>query len=146
MKINISGNKDMIVQPNLGDAGFDLKTPEEVAFSSFYQGDELYNPGMTAIIDTGVHVEIPDGYYGKIEGRSSLGAKGFTIMGGVIDSSYRGPIKVAIMCLGNSDHTFEAGDKIAQLIIQPCITPELNWVESLEETSRGDGGFGSTGR
>ena len=98
-----------------------------------------------ATFDTGVHVQIPEGFYGEIRSRSSLMIKGITT-DGTIDSHYTGPLKVCLFNHGITPYVVEAGDKIAQLVIVPCMLPELTVVDSLEETDRGDAGFGSTGR
>ena len=99
-----------------------------------------------AIVDTGVHVEIPEGYVGFIKSKSGLNVKHGLTAEGVIDAHYTGSIRVKIYNHKGSGYLFEAGDKIAQLVILPCLLPELELVDSLEETDRGDNGFGSTGR
>lgn len=117
------------------DAGLDLRTPRRVECRT------------ECVIDTGVHIEIPKGFYGKIESKSGLNVNHSIVScGGVIDEGYTGSIRVKLYNLGMEDYVFEAGDKIAQLIILPCLRPELEQVEELEETERGDRGFGSTGR
>ena len=119
------------------DAGLDLRTPISV----------YIEPGMSATIDTGVHIELPHGTYGKIESKSGLNVKyGIVSCGGVIDEGYTGSIRVKLYNLGGSIHHFSAGDKIAQLIVQECRYEPVEIVPELEETERGDNGFGSTGR
>jgi len=119
------------------DAGLDLRTTEDV----------MLWPGMSHCFDTGVHMAIPKGYFGKIESKSGLNVKhGVVSCGGTIDSGYTGSIVVKLYNLGEKGYLFRAGDKIAQIVIQPCIAPELELVSVLDETERGDGGFGSTGR
>ena len=104
-------------------------------------------PGSSATIDTGVHIELPRGYYGKVESRSGLNVNHDIVScGGVIDEGYTGSIVVKLYNLGNEAHIFDPGDKVAQLVIQPYIAPEIEYVETLTETDRGDAGFGSTGR
>ena len=103
-------------------------------------------PGSSATIDTGVHIELPEGYYGKIESKSGLNVKsGVVSCGGIIDEGYTGSIVVKLYNLGEKAHTFRAGDKVAQLVIQPYVAPELEVVDSLSSTERGDNGFGSSG-
>lgn len=130
------------------DAGWDLYALEDVDLVS----------GKVEKINTGIALEIPEGYYGQIFDRSSMGAKGIHVHGGVIDSSYRGPVMV---CLNNTvpssikvddkmwQHVFypvKAGDKIAQLVILPVPQVEVEEVEELGSSDRGEKGFGSSGR
>lgn len=132
------------------DAGFDLFTPKRVTIpaSTGLPGAFITKVNVgSATINTGFHIEIPRGYVGLIKSKSGLMVKhGITVAGGVIDCGYTGSLRVKLFNHTDRDYTFEAGDKIAQLVLVPIITPELERVESLEETERGDGGFGSTGR
>ena len=120
------------------DAGLDLKTPKRT----------VIHPGSSAIIDTGVHIDIPAGYYGKLESKSGLLFKHSIVCpGGVIDAGYTGSIGVMLENHGGNVYIFERGDKIAQLIIQPCETQTLHLVDDLKsDNGRGDNGFGSSGR
>lgn len=119
------------------DAGLDLRAKERI---------KLW-PGMSACIDTGVHMELPHGYYGKIESKSGLNVNNDIVScGGVIDEGYTGSIIVKLYNFGSSAYVFEPGDKVAQIVIQPYIAPELEIVDVLSETDRGSDGFGSTGR
>jgi dUTP pyrophosphatase len=123
---------------NLSDAAFDLYASE---------GINVPNSQVTKI-NTGIAVEIPKGYYGQIFDRSSMGAKGLTVFGGVIDSGYRGEV---IVCLHNtakdfSWHTVSPGDKIAQMVILPVPEMQVVEVQELEESDRGEKGFGSSGK
>lgn len=95
-------------------------------------------------VSTGVAVEIPPGYYGRVAPRSGLAMYGIHVLGGVIDSDYRGEIKV--MLTGHTEYHIAKGDRIAQLIIEKIELPEAVWVEELDETARNAAGFGSTGR
>ena len=118
------------------DAGLDLRAKERVKIW----------PGASATIDTGVHIELPPGYYGKIESKSGLNVNhGIVSLGGTIDEPYRGSIVVKLYNFGEKAHTFHPGDKVAQLVIQPYIAPELEYVDELSDTDRGSNGFGSTG-
>lgn len=124
--------------PRDGDAGYDLYALDEHVVLS---GDRV-------LIDTGIHLEIPDGYVGLVKDRSSMAVKGLHTMGGVIDSAYRGEIKVVLHNTLAGPYTVERGQKIAQLVIVPCFTETLQPVDTLEAltaTDRGAGGFGSTG-
>lgn len=105
-------------------------------------------PGETIMIGTGVHVEIPDGYFGGIFARSGLASKkGLRPANcvGVIDESFRGEIKVALHNDSKEMQVIKDGERIAQLVIIPYATVIFNQVDELEKTERGDNGFGSTG-
>lgn len=137
MKINLDEGAYMPVRGYDADAGLDLRTPKRV----------VVYPNDSVTINTGVHVEIPFGYFGKLESKSGLNVKhGIVSHGGVIDSGYTGPIVVKLYNHGKKKYVFEEGDKIVQLIIQPCLLPMLELVDDLEDTYRGDNGFGSTGK
>jgi dUTP pyrophosphatase len=106
-------------------------------------------PGARAMVPTGLSVAIPEGYEIQVRPRSGLAAMhGLTCLNtpGTIDSDYRGEIKVILINLGDSPFTIARGERIAQLVLAPVT--QLGWkeVDSLDETSRGAGGFGSTGR
>lgn len=106
-------------------------------------------PGETAWIPTGLALEVPKGCAGLIYARSSLGVKrGLAPANkvGVIDSDYRGEIRVVLLNHGKTSQTVEHGERIAQMIITPVLTPAYQQVEELTDTSRGAGGFGSTGK
>lgn len=119
-----------------GAAGLDLKSIEDVEIGV----------GCSELIATGIRVEIPRGYYGAIRGRSGLAAKyGLIPFHGTIDEDYRGEIKVLIFNYGKKPYWIRAGDRIAQMIIQPYSRVEIKEVNFLEETERGTKGFGSTG-
>lgn len=119
------------------DAGYDLRTPYDFTIA----------PGEYRIIDTGVHMGIPFGFYGKLESKSGLMTKKAVVShGGVIDSGYTGSIQVMLTNHGHNIYEAKAGDKIIQIIIQPCINAYMRQVDSLGETERGSQGFGSTGR
>ncbi len=124
---------------NPGDAGLDLYASEDISLE----------PGQRAMIGTGIAVAIATGYAGFVQPRSGLAAKqGFSIVNtpGLIDSGYRGEIKV-IGINTDIDQTIQIkrGDRIAQLVIQEVPLVQLEVVDSLDETQRSSGGFGSTG-
>lgn len=105
-------------------------------------------PGETLMIGTGVHVEIPDGYFGGIFARSGLASKkGLRPANcvGVIDESFRGEIKVALHNDSKEMQVIKEGERIAQLVIIPYATVIFNQVDELGKTERGENGFGSTG-
>lgn len=102
-----------------------------------------------AIIPTGLFFSIPQGYEIQVRPRSGLAAKnGITVLNtpGTIDSDYRGEIKVILVNLGEADFEVKNGDRIAQIVIAPVTTGVFKLVSSLDETERGAGGFGSTGK
>lgn len=98
------------------------------------------------VIDTGVHVEIPEGYTIFLKSKSGLNVKHNLIGEGVVDALYTGSIKVKLYNLGDTDYQILRGDKIIQMVILPCVYCGFTQVEKFAETERGDGGFGSTGR
>lgn len=119
------------------DAGMDFFSNEE---------DFLLRRGERKGFGTGIKMEIPEGYAGLIWDKSGLALKkGIKVMGGVIDSTYRGEIIILIANLGDSDYLVEKGSKIAQMIIQKVEHFDLSLEKSIEDSARGDKGFGSTG-
>ncbi len=106
-------------------------------------------PLERALIPTGLYIELPVGYEAQVRPRSGLAAKfGITLLNtpGTIDADYRGEIKVILVNLSNTDYLVSDGDRIAQMIISAHVQAELEEVEILNETERGAGGFGHTGR
>lgn len=102
--------------------------------------------GGSCTFDTGVHAEIPSGYVGMLKSKSGLNCKHGLVSEGVIDAGYTGSIVVKLYNHGASPYTVKAGEKISQLVILPIIAPEPEVVDSLADTERGTGGFGSTGK
>lgn len=118
------------------DAGLDLRS----------RWHTLIPAHGSAEFDTGVHIELPHGWYGKIESKSGLNVKyGVVSLGGTIDESYRGSIVVKLYNMSDEDYVVNAGDKVAQLVIMQYLAPELEVVDELSETDRGNNGFGSSG-
>ena len=117
------------------DAGLDLYAREY----------DRIPPHSISVLDTGVHVAIPKGYVGLLTSKSGLMAEGVTSRG-TIDSGYTGSIKAALFNHRKTYVHIEKGQKITQLVLLPIITPEVEIVDSLEDTERGTGGFGSTGK
>lgn len=136
MKVLLDPGAYMPERAHSADAGYDLRSPVK---------GRLY-AGEAVVIDTGVHVEIPQGYVGMLKSKSGLNVKHDIVGEGVIDSGYTGSIRVKLYNHGSESYMIETGDKISQLVILPIITPELELVTELEETERGNKGFGSTGR
>ena len=119
-----------------GDAGMDFYSNEEVVLL----------PNERRLVSTGISMVIPTGYVGLIWDKSGLAFKhGLKTMAGVIDSGYRGEIKILVHNLSKENYLVEKGKKIAQMLIQPVEQRRIIEIENLEDSSRGDGGFGSTG-
>lgn len=137
MRIVLDEGAFIPTRAHAGDAGLDLYTPRYVYIES--KG--------SAIIDTGVHIELPPMTVGEIKSKSGLNFKhGLTVPTGTVDYGYTGSIQVKVYNHSNQPYTFKRGDKIAQLVICPILLPELEVVDKLDDTDRGDNGFGSTGR
>ena len=120
------------------DAGLDL-----------YCIDDIVVPrGGSAVFRTGVHIELPPNTYGKLESKSGLNvAHDIVSCGGVIDQEYRGEILVKLYNMGVLDYWFKRGEKICQLIVQPCLYESVEIVDELNtNTARGSAGFGSSGK
>ena len=118
------------------DAGMDLRTPEGGVIPA----------GGTLTVNTGVHVQIPEGYAGLLVAKSGLNVKHDILSTGLIDSGYTGAIVVKLYNHGKEDYVFQPGDKITQLVLIPVAAFELEQTGTLDETERGAGGFGSTGK
>ena len=124
-----------------GAAGADLR-------ANLPEGPVTLEPGARALISTGLRIEIPAGYEVQIRPRSGLALKhGITLPNtpGTIDSDYRGPLGVIVMNAGTEAFTVEHGARIAQMIVAPVLQAEFTVINTLSETERGAGGFGSTG-
>jgi dUTP pyrophosphatase len=100
----------------------------------------------SATIDTGLHVAIPVGYVGLLKSKSGLNVKHGITSEGVIDAGYTGSVRVKLYNMSDRLYTVRPGDKVSQLVIVPCITPEPLVVDELADTERGNDGFGSSGR
>ena len=118
-------------------------------------GCDLINIGDTiklypldrAVINTGVHIQLPEGYEAQVRGRSGLNRDyGIVVSTGTIDADYRGEIHVMVYNLSREPYIIEEGERIAQLVISPCIQADWQQVDHLDKTDRGEGGFGSTGK
>ncbi len=120
-----------------GDAGLDMYTCEAVTVA----------PGERVTVSTGIAMEIPEGYVGLVWDKSGISIKGgLKTMGGVVDSPYRGEIMIGIINLSSEPYVFEKGHKVAQMVIQKKENVVVEEVTELSDTSRGQGGFGSTGK
>lgn len=117
-----------------GAAGYDLASVEQVTIL----------PWRMALIKTGLAIQVPPGTYGRVAPRSGLSLRGCHIGAGVIDEDYRGQVGVVMYNLSNTPLQIGVGDRIAQLVLEKIASVEVE-EGALEETSRGEGGFGSTG-
>ena len=137
MKVKLDKGALMPTRAHETDAGLDLYAREA----------KRIEPRGSATFDTGVHIELPHGFFGKIESKSGLNVNyGIVSCGGVVDEGYSGSIVVKLYNLSNVAYNVLAGDKIAQLVINLYATPKLELVEEICGGDRGSGGFGSTGR
>lgn len=119
-----------------GAAGFDI----------YCNGFYTIVPGVRCLLDTGIAMTIPEGWCGVVMPRSGLAAKhGIDRLAGLIDSDYRGEVKVSLINHGDSAVEFKKGDRIAQIIFVPVMTASCE-VAEFDDTERGSGGFGSTGK
>lgn len=165
-----------LLQPQHGDAGYDICTPEDFILAGTHnepkiewfdrhglETGSILNENISVVkINTGIHVEIPEGFVGVVANKSSVGVGkswekdgkayhkwgGIIVLGGIIDSSYRGPMQLAFANVSAKTAHFKAGDKVAQLILMKYNAPqleELNSLTDLSQTQRGSKGFGSTG-
>jgi dUTP pyrophosphatase len=139
MEIKVKKLKSEAIYPSyahVGDAGLDLFSAEET----------FIKVGDRVAVSTGLALAVPNGYVGLVWDKSGLALKqGLTCLAGVLDSGYRGELLVVILNIGNQDIKIKAGQKIAQLLIQPIQTVKISQVNELEDSYRGVGGFGSTG-
>lgn len=140
MKIKIKRLKDDAILPNYAH-------PEDVGLDLYSMEDYKLQPGERKIFFLGFALEFPDGYAGIVKDKSSLPKNaGVHSMAGVYDAGYRGEYNVNLVNLGSEPYKIAKGDKIAQLIIFPVEHGELEEVDELNESARGDDRFGSTGR
>ena len=131
----ISPRARLPVYNHPGDAGMDLFSCVQL----------IIGPGETVAVATGIQMAIPAGYVGLIWDKSGLALQGIHRLAGVVDAGYRGEVKVVLTNLRTEPFVVESGMKIAQMLIQPVPSVEIEEVDSLDPTSRGDNGFGSTG-
>lgn len=119
------------------DAGYDLRAREQ---------SMVVPAGGSTVFNTGVHMEIPSGFAGFIKSKSGLNVNHHILSDGLVDSGYTGSIRVKLYNHGTEDYTVHRGDKISQIAILPVFTPDIEIVSELNETERGESGFGSTGK
>lgn len=133
----LSENAKLPTYAHPGDAGFDLYVPEDVTIK----------PGERLSIPLGLAMEIPEGFTGLLLDKSGLSHKhGLKSFGGVIDAGYRGEFHVGIMNLSDKEYSFTRGDKIIQMLIMPVAHADIIESDTLSESARGQGAFGSSGK
>lgn len=143
IKIINKSNNPLPSYATKGSAGMDLR-------ANIPDG-EFWNiiPGTRVLIPTGIYIQLPEGYEAQVRPRSGLALKhGITVLNspGTVDSDYTGEICVILVNLGSETFAVENGDRIAQMVIAKCEQLDLVEVETLDETERGEGGFGHTGK
>lgn len=123
-----------------GSAGFDIAASLDEPF--------VLKAGQRALVPTGLYFEVPAGYEAQVRARSGLAIKhGIGLVNGIgtVDSDYRGEIKVPMINWSSDDFTINDGERIAQVVISPCVQVELELTAAISDTERGSGGFGHTG-
>ena len=139
VKVKVKKLKENAVVPSYahdGDAAMDLCSAE----------DYVVLAGKRQLVSTGIAMELPAGYWANIRGKSGLAyKKGISILGGVIECTYRREYEVVVLNTGDQDFVIKAGDKVAQVVIAPVATADVEVVEELSDSVRGDGAWGSTG-
>jgi dUTP pyrophosphatase len=139
ISVKIKKLKNNAIIPNYahpGDAAMDLYSAE----------DYIVPAGKRQLISTGIAMELPEGYFASIRGKSGLAyKKGISLLGGVIEYTYRGEYGVIILNTADEDFIVKAGDKIAQVVIAPVASVNVEVVEELSDSVRGEGAWGSTG-
>lgn len=136
MKIMLDEGTIMPTKAHETDAGYDIYARE----------GKIVPARGSAIFDTGVHIELPYGSVGMLKSKSGLNVKHGITSEGVIDVNYTGSIVVKLYNNSDTDYEVKQGDKISQLVVMPILMPELELVDRLDETGRGNNGFGSSGR
>jgi dUTP pyrophosphatase len=138
LKIKVKKLVSNAIIPNYAhntDAGMDIYSCENL----------IIKPKHRTIVKTGISMEFPENYVALVWDKSGLAAKGITSIAGVIDSGYRGEYKIILLNIGSKNYKIKKGQKIAQILIQPIVQGEIEEVKELNESSRGEKGFGSSG-
>jgi dUTP pyrophosphatase len=133
----LSPQAHLPVRHHADDAGLDLHCSEDAALE----------PGEGKVVPTGVAVAVPKGHVGMIADRSSMAKRGLKVAGGIVDAGYRGEVGVVLWNLSKEAVRLRRGDRIAQMLVLPIAAPSVREVKAFDEpTSRGQRGFGSTGK
>lgn len=139
MKIKVFSNGCVPTRAHFDDAGIDFRTPEPFVLEAH----------SSCVVDFKVAVQIPVGYFGYMASKSGLMVKeGIVCAGGIIDSGFRGTIKVRMENHGDKSHYFQRGDKVTQMVLIPCLLADIELVDELDPSASGRdvSGWGSTGR
>jgi dUTP pyrophosphatase len=134
--LRLSSEATLPTRTHSNDAGLDLYSLDDV----------LLEPGEGKVARTGIAMALPKGYAGLVSDRSSMAKRGIKTAGGIIDEGYRGEIHIVLWNISKLPVSLKKGERIAQLLILPVITPAVVEVTSLDDTERGAKGFGSSGR
>ena len=133
----LSSDAKLPTRATVGSAGYDLYSPDS----------GIIQPMERLLIPLHISIQLPVGTYGQIAPRSGLALKyGIQVGAGVIDEDYRGNVGVLLFNVSDKPFEFKKGDRVAQLIVKSYKSPEIKQVEQLDESNRGDGGFGSSGK
>ena len=135
MKTKLDEGAYMPTRAHDTDAGLDLRSPKR----------QIVWSRSREVIDTGVHVEIPKGYAGFLRSKSGLMCNYGILSDGTVDAGYSGSIRVCVINTSDEPYTIEAGDKISQLVVVPCLIEDPELVDQIASGDRGENGFGSTG-
>ena len=136
MKVMLDDGAKMPTKAHRADAGFDLYSRETVIVSA----------KESATFDTGVHMQIPEGFVGFLKSKSGLNVKHGITSEGVIDSGYTGSIVVKLYNHSGKDYKVQIGDKVSQIVLLPILMTDLELVKDFESSERGNNGFRSSGR
>lgn len=139
MKVMLDAGAKLPTRAHRYDGGLDLFAKDDM------EAVVIPPYGGCATFDTGVHLQIPQHFVGLVKSKSGLMVKHKILTDGTVDANYTGSIRVTLFNNGELSYTVKPGAKIAQLVIVPCCLPPLELVSGMEETDRGDNGFGSTG-
>lgn len=139
LPVLLDAGAKMPTRAHADDAGLDVYAPSLMAATTI-------QPGGSAVIDTGLHVAVPVGYVGLLKSKSGLNMLHGITSEGVIDAGYTGMVRVKLYNMSEHPYTVYGGDKVSQLVIVPCLTPEPVLFDEFAKTDRGDSGFGSSGR
>ena len=136
------------VRKSDGAAGYDMYSDQEVVLPPLMSvsSDENSSTSRATLVSTGIAMTVPEGTYGQLAPRSGLAVKGIHVGAGVIDADYTGEVKVLLFNLSNKEIVLGKHERIAQLILKKIETPDVEEVQELGVTDRGDHGFGSTGK
>ena len=124
---------------------FEYSRDLDACMDIFAYTSMILSPGQTAIVNSGISLEIPHNYEGLVRGRSGLASKGIYVHLGTIDETYRGDVGVIMTNISKTSYVINKGDRIAQFTIKPVVRIELKEANELSTTNRGENGYGSSG-